>query len=80
MAQIAKALMAGQIAKVVCVYKYTDDYAYDAAANYCEGKTLEVMEMAKELVERPNYWTVWKNNKGEINIGDYNSSYHLQMA
>lgn len=79
-AKVAKALIAGQIKKVECAYFYTDDYYFDYANNYGKGRVIDVLEFAKELVERPDYWTVWKDEQGEIKAGDVNSCYYLKTA
>ena len=79
-AKVAKALIAGQFKKVECAYIYTDDYYYDYANNYGKGRVIDVLDFAKELVERPDYWTVWKDEQGEIKAGDFNSCYYLKTA
>lgn len=54
-AAFQKALMSGQIFKGNLDYRYTDDYAYDAAYNFGEGRPINVIATAKDVIE--GYWS-----------------------
>lgn len=49
-AHIYKGLMAGQITAVQ-KYRYSDDYAFDASVNFFEGRHIDALDLARELVE-----------------------------
>ena len=53
-----KALLAGQVYQGKVDGKYSDDYAYDAAVEYHEGRKLDLPSFAKELIESSNGWHV----------------------
>lgn len=58
--KFVKAVLAGQVKKVVCKGRYTDDYYDDDKRNYDKGKELDVMEFAKKMVEvGTKRWHVW---------------------
>lgn len=58
--KFVKAVLAGQVKKVVCKGRYTDDYYDDYKHNYDKGKELDVMEFAKKIVEDgTKRWHIW---------------------
>lgn len=65
-----KAILSGQIFEGHCTGRYTDDYAYDAAVNFHEGRELNLPSFAKELIEDPSGWSVspWKVNGETITL------------
>jgi hypothetical protein len=58
---IWKAILSGQIYKGECRGNYTDDYAYDATVNFHEGRKLNLIYLAKEVIESPSGW--WVSSK-----------------
>lgn len=65
-----KAILSGQIFEGHCTGRYTDDYAYDAAVNFHEGRELNLPSFAKKLIEDPSGWGVspWKVNGETITL------------
>lgn len=59
-----KAILAGQIKKDVCDGRYTDDYANDAACNYERGE-LDLIHLARKLIESPSGWWVRTQKEAE---------------
>ena len=58
--KFVKFVLAGQVKKVICKGRYTDDYYDDAKRNYDKGKEVDIMEFAKNIIEsRPKNWKVW---------------------
>lgn len=53
-----KAILAGQVYQGKVDGKYSDDYAYDAAMGYHEGRKLDLPTFAKELIESSSGWRV----------------------
>ncbi len=68
-----KAILSGQIFMGQCDYRYTDDYAYDAATDFLSGVPLHMPSLAKELIESPSGWSAYprKNEDGvlELSVG-----------
>jgi len=54
---VKKALLTGQISSGKCDLYLTDDYARDNANNFGRGD-INVMELAKKIIERPSGWWV----------------------
>lgn len=46
-----KAILSGQIFRGETNYHYTDDYALDAAYNYCEGCGVDLIDLAQDIIE-----------------------------
>ena len=57
-----KAILAGQVYQGKVDGKYSDDYAYDAAMGYHEGRQLDLPSFAKELIESSSGWRVTATN------------------
>lgn len=58
--KFVKFVLAGQVKKVICKGRYTDDYYDDAKRNYDKGKEVDIMEFAKNIIESgPKNWKVW---------------------
>lgn len=55
-----KAILAGQVYKGKTNYHYTDDYAYDYAYNYREGSRVNLISLAKDLIESSSDgWSIY---------------------
>jgi hypothetical protein len=65
---IVKAILSGQISEGVKAGHYTDDYAYDAADNFGKGKQLDLLDLAKELIEHPDGWWCKVEKAGKESI------------
>ena len=50
-----KGILSGQIKKVICTGKYSDDYSFDNATNYGKGEK-DKISFAKELIEEAGGW------------------------
>lgn len=50
-ADVAKAILTGQIFDGITNGNYTDDYAYDAEVNFGRDKKLDLIDVARELIE-----------------------------
>ena len=80
--QLIKAICSGQVYKAVMDYRYTDDYAFDAAYNFNRGKEQSLPWLAKEFVE---HWdskvsedrSKREGNKCVLNVSGYNESMSL---
>lgn len=71
---IWKAILSGQVEKVICSGEYSDDYSFDASRNFNKGEK-DKFSFAKELIESPSGWHTYKsNNKIHVNCHsfDYN--------
>jgi len=62
-AHIWKAILSGQIYKGVKDGYYTDDYAGDAANNYGEGRKLDLIKLADEIIDSGKGWSVQVENE-----------------
>ena len=58
-AHVWKAILSGQIFDGITKGNYTDDYASDAAHNFGKGRSVDLIALAKELIE---------NNSGGVRI------------
>lgn len=54
---VIKAIYSGQLIEGKKTMRLTDDYAYDAAANFGKG-TLDQLSFVKDLIESPSGWRV----------------------
>jgi len=63
-----QAVMSGQIFRGEVKYRYTDDYAYDAAYNFGEGASLYMPSFAKKAVEDWSSLT-WVRQEGAASDG-----------
>ena len=54
-----KAILAGQVEKIICRGEYTDDYAYDSSINFNK-KQKDQLLFARDLIEEPSGWRVSK--------------------
>jgi hypothetical protein len=63
-AHVWKAILSGQIYKGEQNYYYTDDYAYDAAYNYKQGCSVDLIKLADELISsRSDGIRIYENDK-----------------
>lgn len=62
-----KAILSGQMIAGEKKMRLTDDYAYDAATDFGKG-SLDLIEFAKEIIEHPSGWHVWKGEETEEKI------------
>lgn len=71
--KLAKAIISGQIAKIICEGHYTDDYAYDAAVNYDKGKIKNQNELAEEIIKSKGqgWWINSSQGNTFINCGQF---------
>lgn len=53
-----KAVLAGQIDKVICDGKYTDDFYHDHITNYSKGKVYDAIEFAESIFSQGG-WSVF---------------------
>lgn len=60
---VIRALLNGQFADLQCTGVYTDDYAYDAAANYRQGVITNATAFARRIIESPSGW--WTGANGD---------------
>lgn len=66
-AHVVRCLWNGQYKELRCRGVYTDDYAYDAAANFQRGPISNGRAFAKQLIESPSGW--WAHQSGnEVSI------------
>lgn len=65
-AHAVRALVNGQ-ASAYRDYRYTDDYAYDAAYDYAKGE-VDALKFAKDLIEEPSGWRAYSNSNGYVNV------------
>jgi len=63
-----QAILSGQIFRGEVKYRYTDDYAYDAAYNFGEGASLSMPSFAKKAVEDWSSLT-WVRQEGDASDG-----------
>lgn len=61
-AHAMRLLINGQFEELRCDSYYTDDYADDADRNYRKGRISMPIAWAKEIIERPDGWRVYKKN------------------
>lgn len=66
-----KAILSGQITSITKKYKTTDDFAYDSSVNFEEGKKMDNLKFAMELIEEKRGWwcQVEEENKEIIKLG-----------
>ncbi|MGE5438141.1 MAG: hypothetical protein ACM3O3_13085 [Syntrophothermus sp.] len=75
-----KAILSGQIKVGIKKAHYTDDYAFDAYDNFGKGKSIDLLDLAKNLIEHSSGWWISKEyeKNGIIKLGvnchsfDYN--------
>lgn len=68
-AHVVRALWNGQFQKLVCNGKYTDDYAHDAAVNFCQGEIKNGRAFARKLIESPSgWWASTDGSRGGVSI------------
>lgn len=73
-ADLAKAIMAGQVYSGVLDYRYTDDYAYDAAYNFCSGCKLDLPGQACDIIEGTSNCRVYTSGVDENGIASVHFS------
>ncbi len=74
-----KAILSGQVYDGQVDGRYTDDYAYDAAMNFCSGVKLHLPSFAQELIESPSGWHVTEDTQdnGIIRLSVNCHSFHF---
>ena len=68
---VVKLLRSGKV-HVVCTGRYTDDYAFDAAYNFCKGglSPEAVLKLADDIERSPSGWWCSPNSNGKhIDLG-----------
>ena len=50
---------------------YTDDYAWDNACNFREGRISDAIEFARGIIEHPDGWRAWINTNGVVSLNCY---------
>ena len=55
-----KGILSGQIKKVICTGKYSDDYSFDNWNNYGKGER-DKISFARELIEDADGWYCFDN-------------------
>lgn len=71
---IARAILAGQIAKGETEGRYTDDYAADAAYDFYRG-SIDLTAFAQDIYEHPQGWSFWWNGSGAITAACHTFDY-----
>jgi len=60
-------LINDQFENLKCTGKYTDDYAFDAAYDFQQGKIADRISFVKRIIERPSgWWVSFRENKLSI--------------
>jgi hypothetical protein len=77
---IWKGILSGQVTEGKYISHYTDDYKSDAACNFREGEKLDLLSLAKDLVESSGYWLRVKKEtkdfiKIEVNLCNFSYKY-----
>lgn len=67
-AHVVRALMAGQFRKLKCNGVYTDDYAFDAGADFQRGEIKNAVAFARRIMESPSGWWASAGDGGIVSI------------
>lgn len=76
---LVKALMCGQAFSATLDQRLTDDYAYDAACNFCSGRRLDLPGQAADLVEGCRDCYISLNGIDENGFASVHYSYGGEM-
>lgn len=69
-AHVWKAILSGQIYSGKVDGRYSDDYAYDNATNFSEGRGIDLISFAAKLIDSKSGWDVhaYEQDNGEFNL------------
>lgn len=65
---VVKMVINGQIGSIVVGYKYTDDYAYDAATNGSKGNVLDPIDFLEQYIRSSKPYVYWQSKNGNVII------------
>ena len=67
--KLVKAILAGQIEKVICNGNHTDNWGLDQDSNFWKGEW-DPLDLAENLFNFPSLYVVYKKDDGTLSVGN----------